>query len=389
MDLLVKLMQRCVGSMVVSFIIFFLSVSFIYAGEIKLMAPVENCVVYSREPSTHIIVKASTKKDLDSLQLLSASKAISSVITRQKNNSGYFVHYAVSLSPGVNVFTLLPGQQKITIDFKQYQALFNADFKDPTVYLYHRHETMQKECLQCHEVESVPEDFFAKPSPYGGESPSCYTCHKSILENTTWQHRPAVNLLCETCHQQAREGGRIAVKHHRDIDKCYTCHTDKLKGLGKDPHMHPFLAFGVCSVCHNPHGGAYRYQLWADGKSEICVGCHVNKEQLLEEDNNGLVVHGIIKGGGCIACHDAHASDYPYMLYAPVNELCASCHNDYIGLHKGHPVGGHPLQGPHNPLKPERGEFNCASCHDPHGSKYQYMLVGDLLGGHVCSQCHN
>ena len=31
---------------------------------------------------------------------------------------------------------------------------------------------------------------------------------------------------------------------------------------------------------------------------------------------------------------------------------------------------------------------DCSTCHNPHGSDYKFLLIGDILGGQVCSQCH-
>ncbi|MBI5557144.1 MAG: cytochrome c3 family protein [Deltaproteobacteria bacterium] len=387
MAFLTKLRKQCAVSLISTLAFFILVASVAQAGEITLLAPEQQCTLYARLPSTHFIVRVGDKNDLAQLQLDSGSEKIIPLATRLKNDT-YYVHYRVPLAPGENKFTLSPGGRKITINYKPLRTLLNANFNVPGVYLYHRTETMHQECRQCHEVEKVPEDFYIKPVPYGTNSPVCYTCHKAIFEETKWQHSPAANLMCETCHQQVKDVGRISVTIGKDATLCYHCHLVKGKAWGDMAHIHQPVGFGVCSICHNPHGDTYRFQLWADGRAELCVSCHVDKEILLKKETEGIKVHGIIRGGGCVACHDPHASENPYMLYKPVNELCTGCHNDLIGVTKGHPVGGHPLKGPKNPLKPDK-EFNCASCHNPHGSQYQYLLIGDVLGGHVCAKCHN
>jgi len=357
------------------------------AEGVTLLTPESACIVFARTPSYHFVVEVDGKEELKELRLQAKSENIVPLATRKKNDI-YYVHYRVPLIPGENKFLLSPGSKQIVIDYKPLRTLLNANLNAAGVYLYHRTETMHQECRQCHEVESVPDDFFVKPTPYGQNSPLCYTCHKAIFEETKWQHSPAANLLCETCHQQEKDVGRISVSIGKDASLCYHCHLVKGKAWGDMAHIHQPVGFGVCSICHNPHGDAYRFQLWADGRAELCVSCHVDKEDLLKKDTKGVNVHGIIRGGGCVACHDPHASENNYMLYKPVNELCTGCHNDLAGVTKGHPVGGHPLQGPKNPLDPKK-EFNCASCHNPHGSKFQYLLVGDLLGGLVCSKCHH
>lgn len=357
------------------------------AGDITLLSPTKDCVVYARTPTTHMVISVSDKNDLKSLRLESASELVPPRSIHHKTK-GYFLHYRVPLKPGKNIFTLNPGGMEITLDYKPLRTLLNANFDAPDVFLYHRDGTMHDECRECHEVPTVPEDYYVRPTTYGSNSPTCYSCHHAIFEETVWQHSPAANLLCETCHREDDKVGRISVTVGKDATLCYQCHLVKGKAWGEMAHIHQPVGFGVCSICHNPHGDKNRFQLWADGKAEMCVTCHVDKEKLLKKQTEGLFVHGIIKGGGCIACHDPHASPNPFMLFKPVNDLCASCHNDFLGMTKGHPVSGHPLKGPKNPIKPD-AEFNCASCHNPHGSPYKYLLIGDILGGHVCAKCHN
>lgn len=358
------------------------------AGEITLLTPKIKSVVYARAPSTHFVLKVSEKKDVDRLELVSKSGKVSPLAIIKKNKN-FFVHFSVPLTPGMNHFTVSPPGQKVTIEYKPLRTLLNVNFDASSVYLYHRRDLMQPECRQCHDVNSVPDDYIVHSLPYGDNSPACYSCHKAILAGTNWQHSPVANLLCEACHHQDEKIGLISVAKGKDSSLCYRCHLVKGKAWDRLPYVHQPVGFGVCAICHNPHGDTYRYQLWADGKADLCVSCHVDKEILLAKDTKGLIVHGIIKGSGCVACHDPHASENPFMLYKPINELCTGCHTELAGVTKGHPVGGHPVSGPHNPLRPERGEFNCASCHNPHGSRYAYMLVGDILGGHVCAQCHN
>ncbi|MDH3360603.1 MAG: cytochrome c3 family protein, partial [Desulfobulbaceae bacterium] len=70
------------------------------------------------------------------------------------------------------------------------------------------------------------------------------------------------------------------------------------------------------------------------------------------------------------------------------NDLCSGCHLKMKGLLRGHPVGGHPLKGVRDLRRPER-ELACSGCHNPHGSEFKYLLIGDNLGGHVCTKCHH
>lgn len=375
------------GSSVLLWVVFFLFSGTAAAGEITLLEPAESGIIYARNPSYYAVVEATDRSDADRMVITSGATPIKPLAVRS-GGGRHYVHFQLPLSPGANLFTITPGNKKISLDYKPMRTVLTVNFDVPGVYMFHRHGTMRKECRQCHEAENVPKKFAGKPLPFGMNSVVCYSCHRRIFEDTAWHHSPAESLLCETCHPQDAKAGRFFVSKGKDASLCYRCHVEKERVWSKMKHVHQPVGFGVCSMCHNPHGDANRYQLWADGKVDLCISCHVDKEQYVTKEVEGMTTHGIINGGGCVACHDPHGTDNPYMLYRPVNELCVGCHNKLEGVVKGHPVGGHPVAGPKNPLQPDK-EFNCASCHNPHGSVYQYLLVGDLLGGHVCSRCHN
>jgi len=372
-------------------LIFFLN-AFIFGVEtagakgIMLLTPDYDSILYARMPTTHLVVEVQAKETLESLLLRSRAGEVEPFVTRM-NNDAYYVHYRVSLVPGKNEFVLSPGGQHIVIDYKPLRTLFDADLDAPDVYLYHRQGIMHKQCRSCHEFNVVPKGNYTKSSPYGSRSPICYSCHKGIFEEVKWQHSPAANLLCEMCHREGKDGA-ISVFIGKNAVLCYQCHLIKGKPWGDMAHIHAPVGYGVCSICHNPHGDKYRFQLWADARGELCVSCHEDMAVLLEKNTKGIKVHGIVKGGGCVTCHDPHASDNAYMLYKPINQLCTGCHNDFAEVTQGHPVVGHPVSGPSNPLYPGE-EFSCASCHDPHGSKFEHLLIGDLLSGHFCIKCHD
>jgi predicted CXXCH cytochrome family protein len=75
------------------------------------------------------------------------------------------------------------------------------------------------------------------------------------------------------------------------------------------------------------------------------------------------------------------------MLKKPINELCSGCHPEVNSENSGHPVAKHPVTAPRERLRPGR-ELTCASCHDPHGSDNQFMLIKSPLGGQLCRGCH-
>jgi predicted CXXCH cytochrome family protein len=332
-----------------------------------------------------MVLQVSKESDLNQIKLGTKEDDFLPYVIKHHKKMAY-IHYRIPLKTGKNTFYLTPGQEKFTLRYKPLRTLLNVNFDSPSVYLYHREEIMKNECRPCHDVKTLPKDKVIKASPYGKLSPACYSCHKAIFQETRWQHSPAANLMCETCHEKRDDVGLISVTIGKDATLCYQCHLVKGRVWGEMAHIHGPVGLGVCAVCHNPHGDAYRFQLWADGKGEICISCHTDK-QVLYDESTSVNVHGIIIGGGCTSCHNPHASEERFLLSKPINELCISCHNTFEGIKTGHPVGGHPVSGDRDPRRKDR-KFVCTSCHNPHGSKFKYLLIGDILGGHVCSKCH-
>jgi predicted CXXCH cytochrome family protein len=114
--------------------------------------------------------------------------------------------------------------------------------------------------------------------------------------------------------------------------------------------------------------------------------CHKEKKE--EFSVKGFNFHPVITDKGCKACHNPHASNYKYQLFNRINPVCKKCHVAYKKVKRGHPVERHPVKGKRNPLH-RRKKFNCASCHNPHGSIYEYLLIGSLEDFDICKKCHN
>ena len=366
-------------------VLFLIFPGLVFAGSMKILTPKPDSTIYARTPYSHMVLQVQVNTDLNRIKLGTREDDILPHNISQHKGVTY-IHYRLPLNPGKNTFYLTPGQQKFTLRYKPLRTLRNVNFDAPSVYLYHREGIMKNECRPCHDVKTLPKDKMIEASPYGELSPACYSCHKAIFQETKWQHSPAANLMCETCHEQKKDVGRISVSIGKDATLCYRCHLVKGRVWSEMAHIHGPVGLGVCSVCHNPHGDAYRFQLWADGKGEMCVSCHSDK-QVLYDQSSSITVHGIIKGHGCTSCHNPHASEERFLLSKPINELCVSCHNKFEGIKTGHPVGGHPVAGDRDPRRKDR-EFSCTSCHNPHGSKFKFLLIGDILGGHICSKCH-
>lgn len=357
------------------------------AGEITILAPspLETSIL-SRNKIVNMVVRVSEASDLNQLVLaIDRDDKTVEPIGRHAKNSVYYVHYSLPLKKGANSFTLSPGGRKISIKYTPLSSLLNVNFEAPGVYRFHSQATIPGECAACH-TDKLPADAVVDKVRYGQFSPECYSCHSSTVVGSEWRHFPSSALLCRSCHQSGADPERMVVPTGKVESLCFDCHVNNKKWSSMT-HIHGPVGTGDCTICHDPHGSANEFQLWADGKGTLCVVCHEGMKRFLESGQKNLVVHGIMNAQGCNACHSAHATNHRFQLHGEINELCVSCHISLAGVAEGHPVQSHPVKGKKDPRR-AGFPFTCTSCHNPHGSPYKYLLIGDVRGGRVCLACH-
>ena len=73
------------------------------------------------------------------------------------------------------------------------------------------------------------------------------------------------------------------------------------------------------------------------------------------------VVHQAIEIWGCVICHNPHGSRYPYLLRDPLPKLCFGCHDEKVVF----------LIAVHKSLTKK-----CMDCHNPHMSDNKFLLTG-------------
>jgi predicted CXXCH cytochrome family protein len=347
-----------------------------FAAGVEILTPRPASTIFARNPATHLVLRQSADGGARRLKVKSGNVIIDPSVEMQDEGKDY-LHFRLPLVPGVNTFTILPGGEQFEV---KYQAI-NAAVPPSSskAYLFHQDEQLPKSCTGCHELRetSIIERLGLEAQE------SCAVCHQDILK-TVWQHSPASSKLCLTCHQQSVKPWRIGFPSGKIEDICFACHNSKSVWRSRK-YIHGPLVAGGCTLCHNPHGGDNRNYLWAENALELCVTCHNDKDHLLSKEQRLPYVHGL--GVSCVMCHDPHATDNIFVLKQPINKLCVGCHYQLNGIDRGHPVGGHPLAGTKELRRPGR-ELSCASCHDPHGSSYVYMLIGEPMDGHLCRVCH-
>jgi len=251
-------------------------------------------------------------------------------------------------------------------------------------------------CLECHDKKDIGSGSRSVHPPF--DEDDCTACHVDHGDDGRLVLVAAGNALCAGCHETADPG---FLKAHRGIRGskvvCYSCHsphrsTEEHLLL---PNRHRPLAFGRCDSCH-------RY----DGKllkpvPELCLGCHGS------EKFSRRIVHGPVKRGDCLACHDPHASRRPTLLkarYAPGRRidresdvaLCLGCHDRRKFFAAAAETtlfraGDRNLHALHvNTSDPARGgrprqSISCRNCHEVHSTEEPRLVRRELdCGGVPC-----
>ncbi len=90
---------------------------------------------------------------------------------------------------------------------------------------------------------------------------------------------------------------------------------------------------------------------------------------VVAEMEPGRFFHAPYQERDCQACH---ASAYSNKLILPAQELCFSCHFEWIGR----------VAFDHAPTL----SGDCLECHLPHSSEFEHLLIDN--GPQLCHQCH-
>jgi DmsE family decaheme c-type cytochrome len=208
---------------------------------------------------------------------------------------------------------------------------------------------------------------------------TCVTCHEDVV--TAFKRTPhaASSQGCEGCHG----GGKAHVDGGGDKEKirvfktltapasaavCQECH-NKAGQKHWVGSSHDSRNV-ACVACHDPHPkGAVPKALLVKPQLELCTGCHLQKKAQLMRTSHMPLREGKLQ---CTSCHNPHGTPNDKMLIqTSVNQNCYSCHAEKRG----------PFLWEHAPVRE-----NCVNCHDPHGSIQEKMLKVKMPL--LCQQCH-
>jgi len=210
-----------------------------------------------------------------------------------------------------------------------------------------------------------------------------------------FSHAPYSHGDCSICHvsKDPQKPGKLS-KPARV--QCLNCHEYQRGKLKASSTVHTPVK-KECTYCHNAHNSNNR-RLLLRPPGTICASCHTDKQG---SEKVGVVHDAVVKQRACKNCHVHHSSNTPNLLRGSEFNLCISCHDkpdvkdeqgkvlaDIRELYREMPVH-------HGPF----AKKSCASCHDPHFSKYHRLLKSDYPATfysdfsedsyQLCFDCHD
>ena len=301
-------------------------------------------------------------------------------------------------------------------------------------------------CTECHaQFKEEMEGNQSRHTLLSQNDRACVECHDPHAANQEYVLKKPIQDLCLSCHDEPPDTATPDAQGQR-VPSREAANTSKrsddrgalyLRLSAKSVHAPVTKS---CVWCHDAHASEFPNELRAPAH-DICMDCHgKNSETILNSSQpfpflNGLVslppkifqklpyvdltakyMHEPVTKS-CAFCHNAHASEFPAELLAPVQDVCLACHGlnaDRIMRSEqpipvlggqvilppksfkslkmiylkngrfGHPTSEHPVYAPATADKPE---LTCASCHTSHSSPLSPKLLPEQQIT-LCSRCH-
>ena len=282
------------------------------------------------------------------------------------------------------------------VDLLCYEC--HTDFKEQMEGTKSRHKLLsqsKRSCVECHDPHAADQEYVLKEPVQG----LCLGCHVANPNKTTpgFAPSPEVANTSKGSEDNNAQYLKLSSKYvHEPVKKS-------------------------CLLCHDAHGSEFPKELRAPVR-DLCLNCHgANSEKIVQSTQAFPLFDGLVSlppktfeklthlelsnkyvhepaNVSCAFCHDAHASDYPAELYAPVKDVCLACHGsnaeqivrseqpfqllgglvtlppktfkvltqiDLVNGNFGHPTTKHPVYAPATADKPE---LTCVTCHASHSA---------------------
>ncbi|RMF93625.1 MAG: hypothetical protein D6734_09700 [Candidatus Schekmanbacteria bacterium] len=232
-------------------------------------------------------------------------------------------------------------------------------------------------CRSCHNIGSSA--LISKHWKVNLKEVNCTLCHDphgtqnlKLVKDVV--HPPFEDRECDACHSNLAKDPRLFVEEGKDL--CLQCHGE-MEEVFNNSDIHPPVAQGKCISCHTPHASSFK-KLLVDKERYMCLNCHTEKKKQFQ---NAKYSHPEKAGGGkCTICHTPHSSQQKYLFKKEILSVCTGCHKTQGTF--THPVG----VGVIDP-RDKKSQVTCVSCHEVHGSNYEYFLRGDRKRD-LCVMCH-
>ncbi len=249
----------------------------------------------------------------------------------------------------------------------------------------------------------------------------CYSCHKERYTKK-YDHKPVKDGKCLSCHDPHQSDTKRLLKAPTVPLLCVSCHDPK---KAKKLKIEKVVNINVkykhkpvdknCLNCHDPHTSNYKHLLLTklDWRKDFCLDCHSKvkdpkvkkKIDLIPLLKTVKVQHNAVYDEDkCANCHNIHGSNSKGMLQKPQPKVCLECHDEEVKKEETGELlinmAKHLRENKywHKPIKEVEKEGGCAACHNPHGSKYPYILKkfftkefyleGAQFGDMMCFSCH-
>ena len=208
---------------------------------------------------------------------------------------------------------------------------------------------------------------------------TCAACHEDTVKAFKLTPHAKNEQSCETCHGSGKahvdaDGDKTKIRNPKALTAletsavCMGCHN---KGGQKHwlGSTHDSRSV-ACTTCHEPHpAGAVPKALLRKSQMDLCTGCHLQKKAQLLRSGHMPMREGKLQ---CTSCHNPHGTPNDKMLLqTSVQQNCYSCHAEKRG----------PFLWEHAPVRE-----NCVNCHDAHGTINDMLLK--VKRPLLCQQCH-